>query len=168
MPGRVLSMEGLGSALWGTRPARIVRWVAPPTSKRTPPARAAQQLVPARSLAFGFALLRRACICFDRTVRLQDAARTSLSIGVLVLSCSLLDAGSVHVHKFGSNRCGLALAASEAVRTARADAARDFDELARPCFRLTAWPVRAFDCRTLQVRGTFIRARPCIPAMPNV
>jgi len=62
LPGDVLSIEGLGSGLSTTLPARIVRWVTPLTSKRTPPARAAKQLVPARPLAFGFALLRRACI----------------------------------------------------------------------------------------------------------
>ena len=62
MPGDVLSIEGLGSGRC-TQPARIVRWVAPLASKRTPPARAAQQRLPARPLAFGFALLRRACVC---------------------------------------------------------------------------------------------------------
>ena len=62
MPGDVLSIEGLGSGR-RTQPARIVRWVTPPASKRTPPARAAQQLVPARPFVFGFALLRRACVC---------------------------------------------------------------------------------------------------------
>ena len=73
MPGDVLSIEGLGSAFCGTQPARIVRWVTTPTSKRTPPARAAQQLVPARPVVFGFALLRRACICFEKAVTLQSA-----------------------------------------------------------------------------------------------
>ena len=62
MPGDVLSIEGLGSGRC-TQPARIVRWVALPASKREPPVRAAQQRVPARPLVFGFALLRRACIC---------------------------------------------------------------------------------------------------------
>ena len=62
MPGDVLSIEGLGSALWGTQPASIVRWVALPASKPKPPARAAQQLVPARPPVFGLALLRRACV----------------------------------------------------------------------------------------------------------
>jgi len=62
LPGDVLSIEGLGSGRC-TQPARIVRWVALPASKREPPVRAAQQRVPARPLVFGFALLRRACIC---------------------------------------------------------------------------------------------------------
>jgi hypothetical protein len=60
LPGDVLSIEGLGSAFWGTRPARIVRWVTPPANKPKPPPRA--KLVAARPLVFGFALLRRACI----------------------------------------------------------------------------------------------------------
>ena len=59
----VLSIEGLGSGRSATLPACILRWVTPLASKRTAPARAAQQLVPARPLVFGFALLRRACVC---------------------------------------------------------------------------------------------------------
>jgi len=59
-------MEGLGIALGGTQPARIVRWVVQLANKPKPPARAAQQLVPARPLVFGFSLLRRARVWGDR------------------------------------------------------------------------------------------------------
>jgi len=113
-----------------------VRWVTPPASKRTPPARAAQQLVPARPLVFvfGFALLRRACI----------------DIGFLLHSSSALNAGSALRLALATNHCGRALAANG--RTARADAATSFFELARPCVELPAEQVRAFECRLLQAR----------------
>jgi len=144
LPGDVLSIEGLGSALWGTQPASIVRWVALPASKPKPPARAAQQLVPARPVVFGFALLRRACICFECAVTLQSAARALLGIEVLVRCASLLNAGWVPEPELGSNRCGRALAASEAGRTARADADPNFVALVRWGFRLVAWFGYAF------------------------
>jgi hypothetical protein len=83
---------------------------------------------------------------------LQGVSPALPSIGLLALSCLLLNAGSVREHELGSNRCGLALAASEAGRTARADAARNFSELARPCIGLAAWQVDAFECQTLQAR----------------
>jgi hypothetical protein len=50
------------------------------------------------------------------------------------------------------NHGGRALAASEAGRTARADAAKDLDDLARPCIGLAAWDVQAFESRLLKAR----------------
>jgi len=72
LPGDVLSIEGLGSGRSTPLPARIVRWVTPRASKRAPPARAVQQLVPARPLVFGFALLRRACVCGNSNLALPN------------------------------------------------------------------------------------------------
>jgi len=58
LPGHVLSIEGLGSAPSSTEPARIVRWVEPPTSKPKPPPRA--KLVAARPEQPCLALRREA------------------------------------------------------------------------------------------------------------
>ena len=162
MPGDVLSIEGLGSAPCGTQLARIVRWVALPASKRTPPARAAQQLVPARPLAFGFALLRRACIGSEQAVTSRSATWALPNIGFLLPSMalgagkqafsSMPNAGSVLRKALVPNHFGRALAASEAGRKARTDAATNFDDLARPCTGLTAWQVHAFECQPPQAR----------------
>ena len=61
-----------------------------------------------------------------------------------------------------------ALAASEAGRTARAGAAKTFDELARLRAGLAALRAPAFECQPLEARSTFLGDRLCIPAMPNV
>jgi hypothetical protein len=155
LPGDVLSIEGLGSAPCGTRPARIVRWVALPASKRTPPARAAQQLVPARPLVFGFALLCRACIGTEQAVTSRSATWALPNIGFLSLTrrpsagkqaiCSLLNAGSAHRTQPATKHFGRALAAKG--RTARADAARNCLELARPCGKFLARPGHVFERR---------------------
>ena len=125
MPGQVLSIEWLGSALSGTRPARIVRWVAPPANELKPPPRAKR--VAARPPAFGFALLRRACIRRDQAVTSMSASWTLPDIEFLVLSrklcasrkafSSLLNERSVSRVEPVPNRCDLALAANG--RTAR-------------------------------------------------
>jgi hypothetical protein len=155
LPGAVLSIEGLGSGR-GTQPARIVRWVAPLTSKRPPPARAAQQRVPARPFAFGFALLRRACVCGDlssdvpnvlflepleRPMRttssaLRDWKERTQQVTALdttcdetflpIVLCFALRAGAGE--RPASNASVRALLASEAGRAARAAVAQQCNE----------------------------------------
>ena len=66
MPGDVLSIEGLGSALCGTRPARIVRWVAPLANKPKPPPRA--NFVATWPVVLGSVFLRRARIVTEQAV----------------------------------------------------------------------------------------------------
>ena len=135
-------MEGLGIAC-GAEPACIVlRLTLLASSKPKPPPRV--KLVAERPLAFGFALLRRACIGIEHAATSQSEAPALLDIGFLLPSCSLFNAGSVLKHGLATNHCGRALAANG--RTARSDAARNFDELVRPCFRLPAWKVHAFEC----------------------
>ena len=73
-------MEGLGSAR-RTEPECILRWVVPLASKRKPPARAAKQLVPARPLVFGFALMRRARIDPEQAVTDNQAFSSMPSEG---------------------------------------------------------------------------------------
>ena len=160
MPGDVLSIEGLGSALGGTQPARIVRWVALPASKRTPPARAAQQLVPSRPLAFGFALLRRACICFEQAVTSQSVARTSTDSAFLQPSKTLGSDRNALVACFGAgialrleiatNQCGRALAASEAGRTAQTRLAHVRDAKSLNDLDM---PLCCKRCLTFEMRG---------------
>jgi hypothetical protein len=91
-----------------------------------------------------------------------------LGIEVLVRCTSLLNAGWVPEPELGSNRCGRALAASEAGRTARADADPNFVALVRWDVRLVAWIGYAFSVWPLKARSTFMGARLCILAMPNV
>jgi hypothetical protein len=88
----------------------------------------------------------------ERAVTLQGASWALPNIGLLVLSSLRLNAGSVRDPELGSNRCGRALAASEAGRTARADAEPNFVALARWCFRLVACATDAFEARPLKAR----------------
>ena len=117
----------------------------------------------ARPLVFGSALLRRVCILFEQAVTWLNESGALMGIGFLVLPRKLCarqqmffsvipSEGSAHRSEPASNRCGRALAASEAGRTARADATKYFDELARPNVGSTAWDVQAFEYRTLQAR----------------
>jgi len=109
-------------------------------------------------LVFGSALLRRARILSEQAVTSPSEAETLVGFGFFVLPKKLCpgkrilsampNAASVPRGKAASNHCGGALAAKG--RTARADAARDFGDLARPSDRLTAWDVRAFETRPLK------------------
>jgi len=123
-------MEGLGSAR-STEPECILRWVVPLASKRTPPARAAKQLVPARPSVFGFAILRRARIDPEQAVTGRQA------------SSSMPNEGSAHRPEPATNHCG---------RAARTDADSNVVALARPSAAAAAWDVRAFECRPLKAR----------------
>ena len=155
MPGDVLSIEGLGSGRC-TQPARIVRWVALPASKREPPVRAAQQRVPARPLVFGFALLRRACICgnlssalpstrfwepFARPAKttfsaLRDWKERTQKVAAPDTTCIKTSAPMTSgfelrtdaCERFASRTLVRALLASEAGRAARAAVAQQCDE----------------------------------------
>lgn len=152
----VLSIEGLGSALGGTRPASIVRWVAPLANKPKPPPRA--KLVAARPLVFGFALPRRACIGFDEAVTWSNEARALMSIGFFVLVrklcarnqafSSLPNAGSAHRAEPAPNHCGRAL-------TANGRAACACTGTTASCIQLRGGCALACACI-------------CILAMPNV
>ena len=112
-------------------------------------------------LVFGFALLRRARIDSEQAVTRLSETRALMRIGFFVLPSklclgkrafsSMANEGSAHRAEPASNHCGLALAASEAGRTARADADTNFVELAQ-CVGFTGRHVHAFKCRPLKVR----------------
>ena len=120
-------------------------------NKPKPPPRA--ELVAAWPLAFGFALLRRACIETEQAV-------TLLIIGFLgsmsklcatqQASSLLPNAGSLHRDEPASSRCGRALAAKG--RTAHANATTNFVALAPACVGFTAGDVQAFECQRLKAR----------------
>ena len=111
-------------------------------------------------LVFGSALLRRACICSERAVTSLSEPCALPNIGFpnsMTKLCatqqafsSLPNAGSVLPCEAASNGSGRALAAKG--RTAHAEVAQHFDELARPCVGLTAWDVRVFECRLFKAR----------------
>jgi len=93
-------------------------------------------------------------------VTTPSKAWTSIDIGFLTLPRKLcsgkqafsitLNAGTALRVEPVPNHCGRALAASEAGRTARADAAKDFGDLARPCVGFAAWDVQASESRLLK------------------
>jgi len=181
----VLSIEGLGIGRSAPLPARIVRWVTPPASKRTPPARAAKQLVPARPLMFGFALLRRAralppngqalqnidflqplalltrtvsCVRGEWKERTRKVAAPDLTCVDLLVSIVLGCASHADACEWIASRTSVrALLASEAGRAARAAVAQQRSEKAPRVFRIC---IRTLRCLTFEVRGGLrVRAR---------
>jgi len=113
-------------------------------------------------LVFGSAPLRRARILSERAVTWPSKTEALLGFGFFVpprMLCAgrrtlpvLLNAGSVLRDEAASNRCDLALAASEAGRTACTDVAKAFGSLAGPSVLVAALDVRAFESRPLKAR----------------
>ena len=163
MPGDVLLIEGLDLAPKGTRPAHILRWVAPLASKPKVPPRA--KLVAARPLAFDVAALRRACLCFEQAVTWPKAARAPLNTGLLKClgkprlnlqaTSSMLPSGSTLEPAPATSHQDRALTARG--RTARADAGSRRTETASP---KGGWvDARAFGFECLKARCALTCAR---------
>ena len=108
-----------------------------------------------RPRVFGFVLLRRAFLRTEQAVTWTGSPGALRNIGFFgpprklcadkQAFSSLLNAGSAQRRKAVPNHSGLALAASEAGRTARADADSNFVEVARPGVGLPAWHRRELE-----------------------